>query len=404
MSFLKLLSFIGPGFIAALSGLEITNIGTFSYIGSVYGFKLLWVVVLSLAITTFLQQICTIIAVEFRKGIIELFYGTVVAVVFVILIFLSNILTLAINLFSFAIIIHELSGINFDNLFISLALIIYALCLRREYKRIEGVLTILALLLGVYILLFCKIVSNDFNILINVIKHVILPKGNIFEDNVLLDVLAILGAAAAPYTLIYQTYIIKNRITYIRRIIDEFIDIILGLIFTSIISIIIVIVAFNHSHGPIYSISDLLALVRSDSLYTELFYILGLCSTILLAIIAIIVCNACLVYELFNFKVKNITGTGIYKLTALITLGLSILIVYTYINITHLSLTECFVNIVRDFSIYISISSSILYLIIPMIYNKTQVFYSPIIGTLLVLISVILIVINIMGVSTIINI
>jgi len=97
----RIISILGPGLISAVSGLEITNIGVFTYVGAIYGFKILWIIVLASIIIALLQQLAVEVGVVMREGVIvksRKIFGKHLTLIILISLFIANVVTIAINI------------------------------------------------------------------------------------------------------------------------------------------------------------------------------------------------------------------------------------------------------------------------------------------------------------------
>lgn len=402
----NVLGILGPGLISAVAGLEITNIGVFTYIGSSYGYKLLWLVIFASAIIALLQQLAVEIGVVTGEGVIIMskrLLGKHLTFLILILLYVANIVTIAINLVGASFILNVLIGVPWILGLIVISMIVFAISLRSEYKYLERVLTILSLTLSVYIVLMVTYLVYNPPSIRDLIVNIIIPP-EVGSKKYYADVLAIFGAAAAPYALIFQTSSIIMKGLKLKEIPQEFLDIFIGLIFTSLVSISIAVVAAAFGPPNSNSIYDLLLALKPLGFYAPLLFGVGVLASSTLAIEAIILCNAYTTYEYFfkTLNLKDIVTSKIYVLATIVTIALSSLLalMHTYLRI---SFGGTFIDMVKDSSIIISLTSWAPALLVVLLYWKAKPLASSFVRIVATLIVGSLIAINIFGILSIIG-
>ncbi|HDJ83518.1 MAG TPA: hypothetical protein ENG44_00805, partial [Desulfurococcaceae archaeon] len=287
----RLSRLIGTGFISACSGLEITNIGVFTYIGSVYGFNLFWSILLSATILAFFQQLAYIVgselngleAIKTRRKLYALFTGGL---------FLANIATMTANIVGFSVIISDLLGVNYVYVAILLGIAAYSIVAgAKGIDEIERVLSILTLFLATYIYLAITYITHYPEVLLELLR------GTFYVDPTMLtraglDIIAVFGAAAAPYALVMEMlFNSKDKVNYT----EEFASIGMGLFFTSLagLSIGFLSAITLHSKGIVATNPrDLVAVLGTLGPLAKPLFVLGVFASSLLAIITIMIVNA----------------------------------------------------------------------------------------------------------------
>ncbi len=187
---------LGHGFLAAIAGIEITNIVIFTKLGAVYGvlgFLLTIIFVLPIA---YLQQVVIIPRKIYGRSLLDELYLTSQRnyKLYLYTIYLSSILTLIINIIGISIIFSIIIGskwIYYGLLFIVLIWILDGMW---KSKNIDKFFLILSMVLMIYIVLF-------------IFELPILGRIDVEglgEKLSYIDLLALWGAAAAPYSLIIQ--------------------------------------------------------------------------------------------------------------------------------------------------------------------------------------------------------
>jgi len=292
----RLSRLIGTGFISACSGLEITNIGVFTYIGSVYGFNLFWSILLSATILAFFQQLAYIVGSELkglevirtRRKLYALFTGGL---------FLANIATMTANIVGFSVIVSDLLGVNYVYVAILLGIAAYSIVAgAKGIDEIEKVLSILTLFLAAYIYLAVTYIVHYPEVLLELLR------GTFYVDPTMLtraslDVIAVFGAAAAPYALVMEMLPnSKDKVNYT----EEFVSIGIGLFFTSLASLSIGFLSAITLHSKGIAATnprDLVAVLGALGPLAKPLFVLGVFASSLLAVVAIMIVNAYVVYE-----------------------------------------------------------------------------------------------------------
>ncbi len=290
----RLSRLIGLGFISTCSGLEITNIGVFTYIGSAYGFKLFWSILLSATILAFFQQLAYIVNVEvgglsgFRKN--KLLYN-----IMMFGLYLANIATMTANIVGVSVIISSILGVNYVYVAVLVGIIAYAIVVgAKGLSEIQRILTVLTLALASYIYLAVVYMVQNPKVILDVIYGLFSFDSKLLSSTGL-DVIAVFGAAAAPYALILEL-VPSEEVNYE----EEFASIGLGLFFTSLAGISIGFLSATILYGSnivATTPQDLLAVLGDLGPLAKPLFAIGVTASSLLAIIAIMVVNAYVIYE-----------------------------------------------------------------------------------------------------------
>ncbi len=290
----KLSKLIGLGFISTCSGLEITNIGVFTYIGSAYGFKLFWTILLSATILAFFQQLAYIVNVEvgglpgFKKN--RMLYN-----IMLLGLYLANIATMTANIVGVSVIISSILGVNYAYIAVLIGIIAYAIVVgAKGLSEIQRILTILTLALASYIYLAVMYMIQNPKVILDVVYGLFSFDVKLLSSSGL-DIIAVFGAAAAPYALILELVPLEKA-SYE----EEFASIGLGLFFTSLagisISFLSAITLYN-SNVVATTPQDLLVVLGDLGPLAKPLFVIGVTASSLLAIIAIMIVNAYVIYE-----------------------------------------------------------------------------------------------------------
>jgi len=400
-SFKKFIGILGPGLISAVSGLEITNIGIFTYVGSLYGFKILWVIVLASIIIALLQQLAVEVGVVMREGVIvksKKLFGKILTLTVLSSLYVANVVTIAINIIGVSFTINAIAGIPWFLTLISFPLLIFALALRKEYCYLERILTALSFVLSAYIILMVlHFIQYPFS-LKDLVASLIIPL-EVSKSSYFVDVLAIFGAAAAPYALIFQTSSIIMKGLKIHEIPREFLDISVGLLFTSLASISIAVVAAAYAPQYISTIYDMILALKPLGFIAPTLFCIGILASSTLAIEAIILCNAYMFYEYSaeTMNLKDIVASKLYYKTAIATITTSVILAFIH-AVLRLEYGGTFTDLIKDSSIIISLTSWIPALFVVLLYWEVKPLASSFIKIVSALIVGSLIVVNVVGI------
>ena len=367
----KFFGILGPGLISAVSGLEITNIGTFSYVGAAYGYKLLWIIVFASSIMALLQQLAVHVSVYTREGLvseIKKIVGKNTTLILIVLLILANIVTVEINLIGVSFTIQQLLSVPWTLSLISISLIVLAVSLQKEYRYLERILTIMSLVLSVYIVVMILYIMEKPEELSRIVLSITVPPNVRFKE-LFMDILAIFGAAAAPYALIFQSSSVIMKGMKFEEVPEEFLDIFTGLIFATFASISIAVVAAAYAPPNASSIYDIILALRTLGYFAPILFTIGVIASSVLAIEAIILCNAYILYEYryLTLSLGDVVKSKLYGLASFITIAASAIFAFAHV---YFRSSAAFVDLVKDSSVLISFTSWVPALMIVILYWK----------------------------------
>ena len=367
----KFFGILGPGLISAVSGLEITNIGAFSYVGAAYGYKLLWIIVFASSIMALLQQLAVHVSVYTRKGLvseIKRIVGGNITLILITLLLLANIVTVEINLIGVAFTLQQLLSVPWALGLASISLIVLAISLQKEYRYLERILTIMSLVLSVYIVVMLIYIIENPEELGKIVLSITIPPNVEFKE-LFMDILAIFGAAAAPYALIFQSSSVIMKGMKFEEVPEEFLDILTGLVFATFASISIAVVAAAYAPPNASSVYDIILALRALGPYATILFSVGVFASSILAIEAIILCNAYILYEYkyLTLSLGDVVKSKLYSLASFITIVVSVILAFLHV---HLRSNGGFVDLVKDSSVLISFTSWVPALMIVILYWK----------------------------------
>ncbi len=286
---------LGPGFIAALSGFEITNIVVFMRLGAVYGFSGFIIAALMILPLTYLQQVI-LLAINMPNENILVFLKKhrLLSLVFCYTISSAGLFTAYANLIGISIILSIIYGsywIHYAILFI--AIIWLVLSKTTLTSRILKILSFASLFLLVYVALF----------ILNASK--LIKKPLAFEPIGYFDLLALWGASAAPYSIIIQMVDKESNYESIYA----------GALTTTIISISVASIGFIYLYpANTFIVADSLKPIFLFGRLTLIVYSIGLCSVVFLTLTSIYTASRIMTEEISCAKTIRMDAIFNYML------------------------------------------------------------------------------------------
>lgn len=269
-----LLKAFGTGFIAAVSGIEITNIAVFSHLGINYGVFSFLLIVLAIIPLTYLQQIVLlpsrILRINLHMGLRN--YSFLLYRVYVYSIYLASMLTLIVNIIGISIIYQGITNIKWIYYMILFTAVIWSIVNNRvNTRKFMKILTITASLLCVYIVITINNLAR-----MNYSLALEIPSKISF-----IEILALWGAIAAPYSLYLQ--VIEEESAS-----ENYTDIYLGAFFNIVIGVSIASTAYTTIKTSDLGETTLILnpFMKIDG-FLSILYIIGVTSSVLLASLTI---------------------------------------------------------------------------------------------------------------------
>ncbi len=264
--------FFGIGFIASIAGIELTNIIVFSRLGLLYGVYSFILIVLAILPLIYLQQVVSIPYIMSKN---DLHNGLVVLSkklhsIYLYSIYFASILTIVVNIIGLSMVYSYVLGSKWIYYSILFIVIVWAISINKlfELKTIR-VLTILSItLVVVYIIL-----------LINNLPY-IMSSSLEYKSISFIDMLALWGAVAAPYSLYMQVIETNNSSSDLR-------DIYVGGLFNIVIGIAIASTPYAVNSLNNYSLEHVIGPFRVMGFLSITSYMIGLTSSVLLASLSI---------------------------------------------------------------------------------------------------------------------
>ena len=254
---LLFLAVLGPGFITANVDNDAGGIYTYSQAGAAYGYTLLWTMIpITLALIV-VQEMCARMGAVTGKGLSDLIreeFGlrmTFVVLVLLVIVNFTNVIT------EFAGIAGSLSLFGWSK-YITVpicAVLVWALVVKGDYKKVEKVFLVASLFYIAYIVAGVLSQPNWHQALVETVK---LPPRSVWSDKPYVYMtVAVIGTTITPWMQFYlQSSIVEKGVT-VRQYKASRLDVIVGSIFTDVVAwfIVVACAATLYVHG-VRNISD----------------------------------------------------------------------------------------------------------------------------------------------------
>ena len=309
----NIIKYIGPGFIATLAGLEITNVVIFTKIGAVYGITGFIIATLMVLPLTYLQQVIQLpiittgnsIFLYLRRKKPRLWLFTLTTI------YIASIITLLVNIIGLAIILSILIGGSWAYYSMLITTVIWAIYSNSDIKgKVNTVLSLLSIFLIIYVALFIIHLPTILS------RPIVLEKIGFF------DILALWGAAASPYSLLM---IGESR--------EDLKGIYVGSVALALIGIAIASVGYIYLYpSPYFTIGDSIKPLYSLGVIPTIIYIIGISSSVLLAGLAILsTCKSMLIKILITRKPPKLASSVENTIAHLVIANIIVTIVFARI-------------------------------------------------------------------------
>ncbi len=235
---LFLLGIIGPGLITASAGNDAPGIATYSMAGSFYGYGLLWVLIVAALGAIVLLEMAARMGAVTGKGLTELIreqFGLRVTFLIMLSLSLANLGTTTAQFAGIAA-SAELFGLTRYVMVPLAALAVWFLVLRGSYQRVEKVFLFLTLYSVTYVVTVV-LIRPPWG---EVIKQIIIPTIRL-DGNYLLAALATIGTTVTPWACAYMQASIADKGVDSVEYPYTRLDVVLGLIVSSIVATFIVV-------------------------------------------------------------------------------------------------------------------------------------------------------------------
>jgi NRAMP (natural resistance-associated macrophage protein)-like metal ion transporter len=240
---------LGPGLLAGLSDDDPAGITTYSILGADYGYRLLWVLLISTVALIVFHELAARTGVVTGKGLMRLVrerYGAGWTRVALTALVVANVGTICAEFAGVAAGMEVLTGTSRYLTVPFAALAVSVLVLKGSFRRVEHVLLALSTIFVTYVV-SGLLAHPDWG----ATAHGLVAGGLPLSRRAVLDTVATVGTTLAPWGLAFiQSYAVDKRID-VRDLRYERIDVVSGAVLTGIIGLFIVIAcaATLHAHG-----------------------------------------------------------------------------------------------------------------------------------------------------------
>lgn len=213
---------LGPGLTTGAADDDPSGIATYSQVGAMYGFQLLWLALFTFPLMAIVQEMCAKIGIVTGRGLaanIRRHFPSWALYLATILLLLANTFNIGADLGAMAAASRLLAPqLNFFLLLVFFTFISIALQIFTSYEKYAKYLKWLALILLSYVL-SAFMINLDF---ISLLKNTLIPSITFSREQVFI-ICAILGTTISPYLFFWQTSqeveeeILKGRTTIAAR-------------------------------------------------------------------------------------------------------------------------------------------------------------------------------------------
>jgi Mn2+/Fe2+ NRAMP family transporter len=231
---------IGPGVITGGADNDPAGIVTYTTVGALYGYALLWVLLLCTPLMIVVQEMASRLALVKKKGfssIIKEHYGNKIAVTTMSLLFIVNIATIGADIAGIAAVLGLITGITWYFYIVPITAFIGYFVIFKKYRFIRNVLLTLTGLLVVYIVSSILSNPNWCHVALGFIPTFIPTAGFIAA------IIGVIGTTISPYMLFWQASEELEEHKTILRPKELGIDTAIGMSWSNIVAAFIIIAA-----------------------------------------------------------------------------------------------------------------------------------------------------------------
>ncbi|MFH1088587.1 MAG: divalent metal cation transporter [Patescibacteria group bacterium] len=238
---IKLFATLKNGVITGSANNDPAGIATFAQIGVLTGYGLIWLLILVTPLVIALEEMSGRIGIVTRTGLNKLIrrtYGTFLAKTVAIVLIVCNIATIGANIAAMSEIIGDFTKLHWGILVPIILTIITAWLVISSYTTISKYLLWMSVVMLLYLLALFAIDINPQQI-----AHDLWPVQLSNTSGFAVAAVALIGAVIAPSLLFWQTTEEVEEKRLLRDIPREHISIKIGFLYSSIISLAIIILA-----------------------------------------------------------------------------------------------------------------------------------------------------------------
>ncbi len=194
---------LGPGVITGASDDDPSGIGTYSAVGAMFGFAILWMAAWLLPVMLAVQEVCARIGIVTNKGLTrvlgERFNKKTMAIV-VSLLIIANVVNIGADLGAMAASLRLITGVNVSAAALFFALFIVFLEIFFRYRTYVKFLKWLTLAVFAYVVTGFLVHPNWRE----VFENAFIPSIE-FNENYIFAMIAVFGTTITPYLFFWQT-------------------------------------------------------------------------------------------------------------------------------------------------------------------------------------------------------
>lgn len=346
---LFILGIIGPGIITSIADDDAGGITTYSVVGAHFGYSLLWSLIPILILLIIVQEMVARMGAVTGKGLADLIrehFGIKITFFIMIGLLFAN-LFVTISEFAGIAAAGELFGISRYILVPFVAIFVWLLIVKLNYKRLEKLFFVLIVFFFAYII-SAFIAKPDWG---NALKHLVIPQIQ-FNKAYFFLLIAHIGTTITPWMQFYlQSSVVEKGL---RREEYKYLkwDVILGSVTTELISFFIIVtcavVLFGHGIQIEGAIDAAKALEPLAGHYSSILFAIGFFGASLFGAFILPISTAFYICEAFgwesgiNKKFKN--AKSFYILLLLIIAISAGIIMLPNINLIFIILLAQFIN------------------------------------------------------------
>lgn len=251
----KFVGKFGPGWITGASDDDPSGIGTYSYVGSKFGFAQLWTMLFTFPLMAAVQEICARIGQVTGmglSGVMKRHYSSAALWVCVLLLFVANTINIAADIGIMAASMQLLAPLPFFFWALVFTVVTLVLEILVSYRLYSRYLKFLTLSLFAYVIT-AFVVKIDW---ISAMGHLVVPTIDYDNRDFLFAMVAVFGTTISPYLFFWQASTeVEDEILHGRKTIKERkgatrgeisamrLDVIVGMLFSNIIAFFIMVTA-----------------------------------------------------------------------------------------------------------------------------------------------------------------
>jgi Mn2+/Fe2+ NRAMP family transporter len=232
---------MGPGIVSGASDNDPAGIVTYIQIGATTGFGLLWLMALSTVMMYYLEEMSTRLGVVAKQGIARILrthYGPGAALVVVVPLLGSNIISIGADLAGTGAALELVTGIAWEWWVLPISLALGAALVYASYRVVSRFLLLITPLFLLYVIEGFIVHPNWAA----VVRDTLLPPIR-FTPGYFAAALGLLGATLTPYIFFWQTTEeVEGRRT-VRDLPGEAVDVAVGMTYSNLICYFIILVA-----------------------------------------------------------------------------------------------------------------------------------------------------------------